>query len=180
VRRLLFILPLAIFVALLVYFTIGLQRDPTLIPSVLINKPAPQFDLPAIEGREEGFSSDDLIGEVSLVNFWGSWCVSCRIEHPVLMDLAAADEIPIYGIDWKDPAGAGAKWLERFGDPYTKIGDDADGRIAIEFGITGAPETFIIDQEGRIRYKQIGPITPQIWELDIAPVVRELRNEDRP
>ena len=93
------------------------------------------------------------------------------------MQLAKADEIPIYGIDWKDPPGKGAQWLEQFGDPYTKIGDDADGRVAIEFGITGAPETFIIDREGRIRYKFAGPITPQIWETTIAPVIRELRNE---
>ena len=176
-KRLMFILPLTAFVALLAYFAIGLQRDPSNIPSVLIDKPAPQFDLAAIEGREIGLSTDDLKGEVSLVNFFGSWCVSCRIEHPLLMQLAAEDEIPIYGIDWKDPPGAGAAWLERHGDPYTLIGDDADGRVAIDFGITGAPETFIIDQDGRIRYKYAGPITPQIWEQDLLPVIRKLRDE---
>jgi len=176
-KRLMFILPLTAFVALLAYFAIGLQRDPSTIPSVLIDKPAPQFDLPAIEGRDVGFSTDDLMGEVSLVNFFGSWCVSCRIEHPLLMQLAAEDEIPVYGIDWKDPPGAGAAWLERHGDPYTLVGDDADGRVAIDFGITGAPETFIIDQDGRIRYKYAGPITPQIWEQDLLPIIRKLRNE---
>lgn len=177
-KRLMFILPLTAFVALLAYFSIGLQRDPSRIPSVLIDKPAPQFDLPAIEGRDVGFSTDDLKGEVSLVNFFGSWCVSCRIEHPLLMQLAQEGEIPIYGIDWKDPPGAGAAWLERHGDPYTLIGDDADGRVAIDFGITGAPETFIIDRSGRIRYKYAGPITPQIWEQDLLPIIRKLRNED--
>ncbi|MHA7870847.1 MAG: DsbE family thiol:disulfide interchange protein [Hyphococcus sp.] len=177
-KRLAFIVPLAAFTAVLAYFAIGLQRDPSVLPSVLIDKPAPQFDLPAIEGRTEGLSTDDLKGEVSLVNFFGSWCVSCRIEHPLLMELARDDIIPIYGVDWKDPPGAGAAWLEQHGDPYTKIGDDADGRIAVEFGITGAPETFVIDQAGRIRYKQVGPITPQVWEEDILPVVQTLRGEE--
>ncbi|MEM9616543.1 MAG: DsbE family thiol:disulfide interchange protein [Pseudomonadota bacterium] len=177
-NRLVFILPLTAFVALLAYFAIGLQRDPSAIPSVLIDKPAPQFDLPAIDGRETGLSTVDLKGEVSLVNFFGSWCVSCRIEHPLLMQLSQAGEIPIYGIDWKDPPGAGTAWLERHGDPYTKIGDDADGRVAIDFGITGAPETFIIDRNARIRYKYAGPITPQIWEEDLAPIIQQLRNEE--
>lgn len=177
-NRLVFILPLTAFVALLAYFTIGLQRDPSAIPSVLIDKPAPQFDLPAIEGRDAGLSTEDLKGDVSLVNFFGSWCVSCRIEHPLLMQLSQAGEIPIYGIDWKDPPGAGTAWLERHGDPYTKVGDDADGRVAIDFGITGAPETFIIDRNARIRYKYAGPITPQIWEEDLAPVIQQLRNEE--
>ncbi len=176
--RFLFIIPLTAFVALLAYFAIGLRQDPSAIPSVLINKPAPIFDLPPIEGRETGLSTDDLKGKVSLINFFGSWCVACRIEHPLLMELSAAGEIPIYGIDWKDPPGAGAAWLERFGDPYTKIGNDAVGRVAIDFGITGAPETFVIDKEARIRFKYAGPITPQIWEEDIIPVILMLRNEE--
>ncbi len=177
-KRLLFILPLTAFVGLLVYFAIGLRQDPSAIPSVLINKPAPVFDLPAIEGHDVGFSTEDLKGQVSLVNFFGSWCVACRIEHPLLMELSASGEIPIYGIDWKDPPGAGAAWLERFGDPYTKIGDDFQGRVAIDFGITGAPETFVIDKQARIRLKYAGPITPDIWENDIQPVILMLRNED--
>ncbi len=180
-KRLMFITPLVAFAGLLVYLGIGLGRDPSIIPSVLINNPVPQFELASIKGRVEGdgdgLSSLDLVGEVSLVNFWGSWCISCRIEHPLLMQLAKRNEIPIHGIDWKDPEGMGAEWLQKFGDPYAKIGDDADGRIAIEFGITGAPETFVIDKKGRIRYKYAGPITPQIWEHDIAPIVKELRNE---
>ena len=176
--RFLFILPLTAFAGLLVYFAIGLRQDPSAIPSVMIDKPAPVFDLPAIEGREIGLSTADLEGEVSLVNFFGSWCVACRIEHPLLMELSASGEIPIYGVDWKDPPGAGAAWLERFGDPYTKIGDDAAGRVAIDFGITGAPETFVIDKKARIRLKYAGPITPDIWEQDIKPVVLMLRNED--
>ncbi len=176
-RRLIFIAPFAAFTALVIYFGLGLQRDPSLIPTVLIDQPAPVFDLPAIEGYTEGFSSDDLKGEITLVNIFGSWCVGCRVEHPVLMEIAERGDIPIMGIDWKDPPGAGAAWLQRFGDPYTRIGDDFAGRVAIDFGITGAPETFVVDAKGRIRYKQVGPITPQIWREDIAPVIQELRNE---
>jgi len=110
-----------------------------------------------------------------LLNIFASWCPPCRIEHPLLMELAARDEIPIMGLNWKDPPGKGTAWLQKLGDPYTLIGDDANGRAAIEFGVTGAPETFIIDKRGRIRYKQVGPITPQIW--DIAPIIKELRDE---
>ena len=176
-KRLFFIAPLALFVILLTYFSFGLQRDPSIIPTVLLDKPAPEFSLKPIEGYTEGFSTEDLRGEVSLVNIFGSWCVACRIEHPLLMQLAEKGEIPIYGIDWKDKPGAGTAWLQRYGDPYTKVGDDASGRVSIEFGVTGAPETFIIDKAGRIRYKQIGPITPQIWQEDLLPVVEELRSE---
>ena len=176
-RRLIFIAPFAVFAALVTYFAAGLKRDPSLIPTVLIDQLAPAFDMPAIEGYAEGFSSDDLIGEVSLVNIFGSWCVACRIEHPVLMKLSEEGEIPIRAIDWKDPPGAGAAWLQRFGDPYTAIGDDFAGRVSIDFGVTGAPETFVVDANGRIRYKQTGPITPRIWHEDIEPIIRELRNE---
>ncbi len=176
-RRLIFIAPFAAFTALVTYFAAGLQRDPSLIPTVLIDQQIPEFDMPAIEGYEVGFSSADLGGEVSLVNIFGSWCIACRIEHPLLMELAEEDAIPIMAIDWKDPPGAGAAWLRKFGDPYTRIGDDFAGRVAIDFGVTGAPETFVVDKNGRIRYKQIGPITPQIWREDLEPIIRELRNE---
>ncbi len=176
-RRLIFIFPFAAFAALLLYFSAGLKRDPSLIPTVLINKPVPEFGLPPIEGYERGLSSDDLKGQVSLVNIFGSWCVSCRIEHPVLMELAEAGDVPVMGLNWKDPPGEGTAWLKKYGDPYTLIGNDYDGRVAIDFGVTGAPETFVIDRNGRIRYKQTGPITPQIWREDIEPVIRELRNE---
>ena len=176
-RRMMFIAPFAVFTALVIYFGVGLQRNPSFIPTVMIDQPVPAFDLPAIEGYDEGFSSADLGGQITLINFFGSWCVGCRIEHPFLMELAARGDIPIMGIDWRDPPGAGAAWLERHGDPYTRIGDDFAGRTAIDFGITGAPESFLVDQKGRIRYKQVGPITPQIWLEDIEPVIRELRNE---
>ena len=176
-RRLLFIAPFAAFTALVVYFAGGLQRDPSIIPTVLIDKPVPTFELPPIEGYEHGFSTEDLKGEVTLVNIFGSWCIACHVEHPLLMELSAEGDIPIMGIDWKDPPGAGAAWLKKYGDPYTRVGDDRDGRVAIDFGVTGAPETFVVDGNGRIRYKQVGPITPLIWREDIEPIIREIRNE---
>lgn len=175
--RLLFLIPLAAFVAMLVYFSIGLKRDPSVIPTVLIDAPVPDFALGPIEGYEHGLSSEDLRGEATLLNIFGSWCVACLIEHPLLMEIAAQDEIPIMGLNWKDPPGKGTEWLARHGDPYTRIGDDFEGRVAIDFGVTGAPETFIIDRKGRIRYKQIGPVTEQIWEEDMLPVIRRLRDE---
>lgn len=174
-KRLGFYIPIAIFAGVVIYLAIGLTLDPHKLPSMLIDKPAPEFDLPPIEGFERGLSSEDLNGEVSLVNIWGSWCVSCIIEHPVLMEIKKNNIVPIYGIDWKDPPGEGTAWLKKEGNPYTLIGDDADGRVSIDFGVTGAPETFIIDKEGRVRYKYIGPITPEVWNEIIFPLIEELR-----
>lgn len=175
--RLFFLVPLAAFVGLLGYFAVGLQRDPTIIKTVLIDTPVPGFTLEPIEGYETGLTAADLKGDVTLLNVFGSWCVACLIEHPLLMEIAADGDVPIMGLNWKDPPGKGTAWLEQHGNPYRLIGNDFDGRVAIDFGVTGAPETFVIDQNGRIRYKQIGPITPQIWEEDLQPIIRELRNE---
>jgi cytochrome c biogenesis protein CcmG, thiol:disulfide interchange protein DsbE len=177
-RRIVYLVPLAVFLVLAGYFWIGLGKDPQIIPSVLIDQPVPAFALEPIKGRDLGFSSDDLAGQVSLVNIFGSWCVACRIEHPFLTKLKADGVVPIYGIDWreKDP-DAGPAWLAKFGDPYTLVGDDPDSKAAIAFGVTGAPETFIVDARGVIRYKQIGPITPEIWEKQLWPIVQKLRAE---
>jgi cytochrome c biogenesis protein CcmG/thiol:disulfide interchange protein DsbE len=177
VKRILLALPLAAFVVLSAYFAIGLQRDPSKIPSVLIDKPLPQFDLPAIEGFEKGFSSGDLKGRVALINVFGSWCASCVIEHPVLMEIAASGDVLIAGLDWKDEKGAGSRWLQKYGNPYSLIGDDADGRTAIDLGVTGAPETFIVDKNGRIRYKQVGPIDSRIWREELRPLVEKLERD---
>lgn len=174
-RRYFFYVPILIFGGLVIYMAVGLTLDPQKLPSTLIDKPVPEFDLPPIEGYQGGLSSDDLLGQVSLINIWGSWCVSCIYEHPILMEIKRNDLVPVYGLDWKDPPGAGTEWLRKNGDPYTLIGNDADGRIAIEFGVTGAPETFVVDKEGRIRYKYIGPITVEAWEETIYPLVQELR-----
>lgn len=174
-KRFILLVPLFAFVAVGAFFAVGLTRDPSRIPSQLIDRPLPTFDLPPIQGFDQGLASSELIGEVALINVWGSWCVSCHIEHPVLMQLAETKAVPIYGLNWKDKPGDGAAWLERFGNPYTKIGDDQGGRVAIDLGVTGAPETFVVDKEGRVRYKYVGPITPDAWSQVLLPLIEELR-----
>ncbi|MCP5365446.1 MAG: DsbE family thiol:disulfide interchange protein [Hyphomicrobiales bacterium] len=175
-RRIAFVLPLVLFMGLATYFWLGLGRDPTIVPSVLIDKPVPPLVLAPIEGRERGLTRDDLHGEVSLLNVFGSWCVACRIEHPFLMRLKDEGIIPIHGINWREKSPeAGPDWLARHGDPYTLIGADPDSRAAIALGVTGAPETFIVDASGVIRYKHVGPITPEIWEETLWPIVQRLR-----
>lgn len=176
-KRLLLFAPLILFVILGAYFAVGLGRDPSRIPTVLIDKPLPAIDLAAIEGFDAGFSSDDIKGEVALINIFGSWCASCVIEHPMLMEIASSGEVILVGIDWKDPKGEGARWLAKHGNPYDFIGDDAAGRTAIDLGVTGAPETFVVDRNGRIRYKLTGPITPRIWREELRPLIRRLTEE---
>ena len=167
--------PLAVFSAIAGAFAVGLTRDPSAIPSALIDHPLPEFDLPPIQGLQKGLASADLKGEVSLLNVFGSWCVSCHIEHPVLMQIAASGAVPIRGLNWKDKPGDGAAWLARLGNPYDRIGDDPEGRVIFDLGVTGAPETFVIDKEGRVRYKHTGPITPEVWEKTLRPLIEELR-----
>lgn len=166
--------PVLLFAVVGIAFAIGLTRDPSRIPSELIDRPLPEFDLAAIERYPGGLSSEELKGDVSLINIFGSWCISCRVEHPMLMELAERQDTPLYGVNWRDPPGAGSDWLDRFGNPYDLIGDDADSRVAIDLGVTGAPETFLVDKEGRIRYKHIGPITPQVWTEVLEPLIAQL------
>jgi cytochrome c biogenesis protein CcmG/thiol:disulfide interchange protein DsbE len=176
VRSALYLIPLLVFAALAVYFWVGLGKNPHEIPSVLIDQPVPAFSLQPIKGRDRGLGSDDLKGQVSLVNVFGSWCEGCRIEHPLLMELQRRGKVPIHGINWREKhPDAGPGWLAKHGDPYALIGDDPESKVAIAFGVTGAPETFIIDGNGVIRYKQIGPITPQVWESTLWPIVRKLQ-----
>ncbi len=177
-KRLMYLLPLGIFLILAGYFAVGLTLNPRDMPSMLIDQEVPQFDLKPIKGYEKGFSSEDLKGQVTLVNIFGSWCVSCLAEHPMLMEIAAKKLVPLYGIDWRerDP-DAGPDWLARRGDPYTLIGNDPESKAAIAFGVTGAPETFFVDKRGLIRYKHVGPITPENWESTLWPVIQELRKQ---
>ncbi|MBT3905484.1 MAG: DsbE family thiol:disulfide interchange protein [Rhodospirillaceae bacterium] len=175
-KRLVYLLPLGVFMVLAIYFAVGLTKDPRKLPSVLINTPVPEFDLVAIQGRDRGFSSKDLKGEVSLVNVFGSWCVACQVEHPFLMKLAKQKLVPVHAIDWREVnRTAGPAWLKKYGDPYTLIGDDPRSKGAIAFGVTGAPETFLIDAEGVIRYKYIGPLSQQSWDETIWPIIQKLR-----
>jgi len=175
-KRALYFLPLVIFAVLAAYFYVGLGMNPRALPNMLDGKPVPAFDLAPIKGSERGFASKDLLGKVSLVNIFGSWCYACQAEHPFLMRIKQEGWVPIYGIDWREKdADAGPRWLRKWGDPYTLIGDDPNSRAAIAFGVTGAPETFLVDQRGVVRYKQIGPITPEIWEETLWPLIQELR-----
>lgn len=149
--------------------------DPSFVPTVLLNTPAPEFDLPPLPQRGDGLATENLKGEVSLVNIWGSWCVACLAEHPLLMDVAADGDVPIHGIAWRDDPQAAVRWLARNGDPYRRIGQDPVSETAIAFGVTGAPETFVVDADGVIQYKHVGPITRDAWTNTIAPLIAELR-----
>lgn len=174
--RLLVLLPLALFLGLAVALAWGLTRDPRKIPSALVGKAVPEFALPAVQGRTLGLSTEYLRGEVSLVNVFASWCVACRAEHPLLMRLAAEGRMPIHGLNYKDQPEQAAQWLDRLGDPYTRTGADLDGRVAIEWGVYGVPETFVISKDGRIAYKHIGPITQHDLTQTIEPLIRELQD----
>jgi cytochrome c biogenesis protein CcmG, thiol:disulfide interchange protein DsbE len=175
-KRLLFIAPAVAFVLLLAGFFVGLGRDPSILPSQLIDKPLPAFSLPSVRPGAPGLEHTEFRGEPKLLNVFGSWCAACRIEHPFLMRLRAQG-VPIHGLDWKDQPGEGAAWLDQFGDPYIRTGDDASGRTGIDLGVTGAPETFVVDGRGKVRYRHVGPITPQIWTDKIEPLMKKLRQE---
>lgn len=167
--------PVLVFLAVLVAFVVGLERDRDTLPSPLIGKSVPVFTLPPVQGRSLGLSSSDLKGGVSLVNVFASWCVACREEHPVLMRLAAQRTVAIDGLNYKDKPDDAERWLDAMGDPYTRTGADLDGRVAIDWGVYGVPETFVVDSRGRIAFKQVGPITREILERTILPLVATLR-----
>lgn len=172
------VLPVVIFAGLGAALFWGLFNNDDRLPSTLIGKPVPDFDLPPIEGRSDGLTTADLAGEVSIVNVWASWCVPCRVEMPLLVELAATGSVPIYGINHRDPAGAALAFLDELGDPYTRIGADRNGRASIDWGVYGLPETFVIDGEGRIAYKYVGAFDRRALEEEILPVVRRLQAED--
>jgi cytochrome c biogenesis protein CcmG/thiol:disulfide interchange protein DsbE len=169
------LLPLGGFLLLVLLLAVGLRLDPREVPSPLIDRPAPEFRLPRLREPEQEFATTDRLGEVWLLNVWASWCVACRAEHPLLLDLAASNALPVYGLNHKDRATDALRWLARHGgDPYRQIAVDRDGRVSIDYGVYGVPETYLIDREGVIRYKQIGPITPAILNETILPLAREL------
>lgn len=174
-RQLAAFVPLAVVSVMGVFLAIGLTLNPRELPSPLIGKPVPEFSLPPVKGRTLGLSSADLKGEVSLVNVFASWCVACRSEHPLLMELKRKGVVPIHGLNYKDRPQDAEKWLGELGDPYTRTGADINGRVAIDWGVYGVPETFVIDRQGRIAYKQIGPVTPEVLEKTILPLIRKLQ-----
>jgi cytochrome c biogenesis protein CcmG/thiol:disulfide interchange protein DsbE len=169
-----YVLPLAIFLLIAFLLWRGLALNPRAVPSPLIGKPAPAFTVPLLSDPSQTLSAQELRGQVYLLNVWGSWCVSCRDEHPVLVELAKRKRIPLYGLNWKDKHEDAVAWLERFGDPYVASGVDREGRVAIDFGVYGAPETYLIDREGVIRFKHTGPLTRAVIEEQILPLAAKL------
>ena len=174
-RRAVFLVPIVVFLGIAVFLGIGLSLNPREIPSPLIGKAVPDFRLAPVKGRTLGLATEDLKGEVSLVNVFASWCVACRDEHPLLMRLSRQGIVPIHGLNYKDAPKDAADWLDRLGDPYTRTGADIDGRVGIDWGVYGVPETFVIDRNGHIVYKHIGPISARDWEEKMGPLVERLR-----
>lgn len=174
-RSVLAFLPLTVAAVLAIVLARGLAQDPGSLPSALIGKAVPEFDLPPVQGRSLGLSSDDLKGEVSLVNVFASWCVACREEHPLFMKLAAQGTVPLHGLNYKDQPDDAAQWLDSLGDPYTRTGADISGQVAIDWGVYGVPETFVVDADGLIAYKHIGPVNEEVLAKTILPLVESLR-----
>jgi len=174
-RRLFLAMPVAGFAAVAGVLVVGLNLDPRKLPSTLIGKAVPKFSLPPVQGRTLGLASENLHGEVSLVNVFASWCVACRAEHPIFMQLARVKTVPIHGINYKDAPDDAAQWLNTMGDPYTRTGADLDGRVAIDWGVYGVPETFVVGADGVIAYKHIGAITDQALAETILPLIQRLR-----
>ena len=172
-----YLIPLAVFLVLVGFLAFGLRRDPNELPSVLINKPAPAFSLPQLQEPTKTFSAEEMRGKVWLLNVWASWCVGCREEHESLLRYAQSGVVPIYGLNYKDKTEDALGWLKDLGDPYVLSAVDADGRVAIDYGVYGAPETYLIDQNGTIRFKQVGPLMPEIWEEKVLPLVQELNRQ---
>ena len=174
-RRVLYLVPVAVFIGVAIMFAWGLTHDPREIPSNLIGKPVPQFTLPPVKGRTLGLSSDNLGGEISLVNVFASWCAECRLEHPLIMQLKSQGVVTIHGLNYKDRPDDAARWLDALGDPYTRTGADIKGRVGIDWGVYGVPETFVIGKDGRIAYKHIGPLTVEVLEKKIIPLIASLQ-----
>lgn len=170
-----FLIPLGVFVVLVGFLAAGLRLNPREVPSPFIGKPAPAFRLAQLHAPASFITPEDMRGEVWLLNVWASWCVSCRAEHPVLLDLATRNIAPMIGLDYKDEREAGLAWLARSGDPYLLSAVDADGRAGMDYGVYGVPETFVIDKAGIVRYKHIGPLTEAVVTEKIIPLVKELK-----
>jgi len=164
-----YVILIAAFVGLIAVFSVGLQRDPSELPSTYLDKQAPVVDLPGLENPDTRLVNSLLEGQMTLMNVWATWCVGCREEHPFLMELAARNVLPIYGINWRDNRADALRWLEQYGDPYVISGFDGDGRAGIDWGVYGAPETFLIDADGIVVHKHLGPLNETVWQRDFAP-----------
>jgi cytochrome c biogenesis protein CcmG, thiol:disulfide interchange protein DsbE len=169
-----YLLPLLVFIVLLGFLAAGLSLKPREVPSPLIDKPAPAFSLPVLATPDKQLGLQDLRGKVWLLNVWASWCVACRVEHPLLVELSGQGVVPIYGLNYKDKRDDALGWLAKFGNPYVASLSDAEGLVGIDYGVYGVPETFVIDKNGMIRMKHIGPVTPEVLRDDILPLVKRL------
>lgn len=165
------LLPFAIFVILIPVFIIGLTKDPRQLPSPFIDEPAPEFSLPSLTEPEKTVSSSDYAGQYALINVWATWCVGCRQEHNFLMQLSRSQDVPIYGINWRDNRDEALRWLQALGNPYVASGFDADGRVGIDWGVYGAPETFLVSADGVVLHKHLGPLDATAWERDFVPKI---------
>lgn len=169
-----FIVPLVVFLGLVGLFYVGLQKDPQELPSALLNKPAPQFVLPVLHQPETNFVSADMKGQVWILNVWASWCASCRSEHPLFLELARTGQAKLYGLNYKDERADALNWLNELGNPYVASLSDLAGNVGIDFGVYGVPETFVIDKQGIVRLKHVGPVSRQHWQEKFVPLLKEL------
>lgn len=174
-----YVILIVAFASMLAILRAGLDRDPSKLPSPLIDKPAPIYELPTVRDPLATVGSKDYDGQLVLVNIWATWCVGCRQEHDYLLDLAARNVIPIYGINWRDRREDALVWLDRLGDPYVASAYDADGRVGIDWGAYGAPETFLVNRDGTILHKRIGPINEAVWQRDFLPKIVARAGETR-
>jgi cytochrome c biogenesis protein CcmG/thiol:disulfide interchange protein DsbE len=177
-KHLKFIIPLGLFVVLVGFLMVGLNLNPREVPSPLIGKPAPAFSLPRLDEPAQQLGKQDLLGQVWILNVWASWCVACREEHPLLVEFSRRKVAPIYGLNYKDGRAEAQRWLANFGDPYTASISDTQGKVGIDFGVYGVPETFVIDKRGTIRFKQIGPVTAEVLKDKIEPLLKQLQAEN--
>lgn len=168
------LIPLTLFLALGLAFTIGLNKDPKALPTQMIDRPFPSFEMTDLFDPEKTHTEADMMGQVTLVNIFGSWCAACVVEHPVLMRIAKQETITLVGVDWRDQRNKAQDWLARYGNPYAKVIFDESSQLAIDLGVTGAPESFIVDKAGRIRHKHVGIITPEIWQDSLRPLIETL------
>ena len=172
-----FLIPLVLFLVVAAFLAVGLTLDPKKVPSPLVGKPTPALSLPALGDPEKTVTAEQFLGKPWMLNVWATWCVSCRAEHRLLVSLSRSSNIPIVGLDYKDEAAAAKQWLNQLGNPYTVVAFDKKGRVAIDWGVYGTPETYVIDAKGIIRYKQIGPITGEVLEKEILPLIKKLQGE---
>lgn len=168
-----YLLPLIIFLIVATFLWLGLSKDPHQLPSALVNKPVPQFAYPNLIKTSQLFTQQKFLGQVSLLNVWGSWCQTCYMEHTVLMEIAHSNNIAVYGLNYKDERIAALQWLEKYGNPYSEIIFDKQGTLAMELGVYGTPETFLIDAKGIIRYKHVGALDLALWEQEIKPLIQK-------